>query len=340
MRLRPLSVAVAFVLLLLLAWTAYWSTAASRLKGWVEAWAAAERARGSTVDFADLTVAGFPLELRLEARAVLVRRADGLSLSTTRLSAAAEPWDPLDVSFALEGEPAVALPADGARPALAFAASAGAGRAEMTSEGAIAALAMTFANPAVGVMGTDALLTANALDIALDWPDAPPATHTDPGLFAGLSVRDLALPGRPLMGPAVQRANLRLTVKGAPPADLTRPAVAAWSDDGGTVELVVDAMDWGDMRLSGDATLALDGALQPVGAGTATVIGFEALFDRLAATGRLDRAQAMMGKTVLGLLAKPTPDGALALTAPITLQDRRLTLGPVPIAEVPPIRWE
>ena len=340
MRLRPLSVAAAFVLLLALAWTAYWSTAAARLKSWVEDWAVAERARGATVDYADLAFSGFPLELRLSAGAVRVRRPDGLAFSAARLAASAEPWNPLDIAFRLEGEPAVALPAAGARPALALAASAGAGRAQMAPDGSVRALALTLANPAAGVMGTDALLTATALDLALDWPATPPATHTDPGLFAGLALRDLALPGQPVMGATVQRADLRLTVKGAPPADFGRTAVAAWSGDGGTVELVVDAIDWGDLRLSGDATLALDGALQPVASGTTTLIGFEYLFDRLAAIGRLQRSQATMAKTALGLLAKPTADGALALTVPVTLQDRRLTLGPFPIAEVPPIRWD
>lgn len=340
MRLRPLSVVAAFVLLLVLAWTAYWSAAANRLKGWIDAWAAAERAGGSVVDYADLRVSGFPLELRLDAGAVRIRRPDGVILSTTRLSMMAEPWAPLDVAFMLDGEPHLVLPPAGARPSLALHAAAGAGRAEFSTAGTLDGLTMTLTRPRLDLGGTDRALSAATVDVALDKPAAPPDTHADPGLLVGMALRDLTLPGDPLMGAAVQRADLSLTVKGDPPDSLDVAAVRAWSEDGGTVDLAIAAVDWGDLRLSGDATLALDGALQPIGAGTVTLVGFETLFDRLAATGRMDRQRATLAKTVLGLLARPTPDGALALKAPVTLQDRRLTLGAVPVTELPVVDWK
>ena len=70
MNFRSVSVFAAFLLVLGLAYAAYWNSAASTLRTRLEAWAEARRADGGQVEYQSLYVRGFPLELRAEAKQV------------------------------------------------------------------------------------------------------------------------------------------------------------------------------------------------------------------------------------------------------------------------------
>jgi hypothetical protein len=56
--------------------------------------------------------------------------------------------------------------------------------------------------------------------------------------------------------------------------------------------------------------------------------------------GTIQAQSGGIAKGILGLLAKPGPNGEKAITVPLTLQQHRLFLGPAAVAEVPPIKWE
>lgn len=118
-------------------------------------------------------------------------------------------------------------------------------------------------------------------------------------------------------------------VKG-PIADLVR-----WRDGGGTVDLRRVVFAWGPLKLDGNATLALDGEMRPLGAGTAKLQGLAPTLDRLVARGQVKAQDAAVAKIVLGLLAQPAANGSSEVTAPITAQGGRLFLGPVPILTLP-----
>ena len=72
----------------------------------------------------------------------------------------------------------------------------------------------------------------------------------------------------------------------------------------------------------------------------ATVAGFPETLDALAAAGALQKEKARPAKSFRPLLAKsPAPAAPPELTLPLTLQERTLSVGPVPLAKLPPIRW-
>jgi len=85
--------------------------------------------------------------------------------------------------------------------------------------------------------------------------------------------------------------------------------------------------------------VALDAAMQPIGAFTARIEGFFETVDALRENGIIRPRDAVTAKMVLGVLAKRNEAGRLSLAVPLTLQDRRLYAGPVPLIEVPPVSW-
>ena len=107
------------------------------------------------------------------------------------------------------------------------------------------------------------------------------------------------------------------------------------------MELAGFALRWDSLDVSGNGTLALDRELQPTGAMTLSVRGFETVIDTLVARGVIRPGPAATARTILGLMAKtPEEGGAPVLTAPLTVQNRKLFVGPVRLAELPAIVWE
>ena len=74
--------------------------------------------------------------------------------------------------------------------------------------------------------------------------------------------------------------------------------------------------------MTGTGTLAFDGALQPVGALSAEVLGINPTMDSLASAGIVRPGDATMAKVALGLLSRrSTPDKQPIVEASVTAQD-------------------
>lgn len=344
MRLRPAAVVLAFILLVVLSYTAWWASAASALRGQVERWIAERRAEGVEIAYDALIVDGFPLRLSVSAGALSLRRADGLAATAGRLELYAEPWAPLDLHAEMAEGLSLALPAAGPRPALTLAAAQAEGQAGLATDGRVLTaeirLEAPVVTPATDSDGTAAVTAAWAA-LALERPAEPPADHTATGLDLRLDLSSLTLPQAPTpaLGRTLGQVALHLRVTGTPPTALTDPEMRRWSGAGGTVELDALTAIWGPLDLSVTATLALDGNLQPIGAGTLRTAEPDRLVDALAAAGDLRRNQAAIARATLGLLAAPGPDGRRTVQVPVTVQDGRLTVGPVPVLALPPVVW-
>ena len=156
-----------------------------------------------------------------------------------------------------------------------------------------------------------------------------------------LRVTSISLPRAvPSLGATIDSVTLSGALKGALPAGKLRDALAAWRDDGGTVELEQGTLRWNSLAASANGTLALDQTLQPMGALTATIENQNAVIDAAVAGGTMRAQDANLAKVLLGLMAKPGADGKQQLTLPVTLQNRRLYLGPAQIAVLPVVTWE
>ena len=99
-------------------------------------------------------------------------------------------------------------------------------------------------------------------------------------------------------------------------------------------------MLWGPLDLSASATIALDEQLQPMGAGSARLVGYAEALDALAAHAAISRSAATAAKAVLSLMANNPDDGRPPdVDVPLTLQYRTLSMRQVPLARLPEIDW-
>jgi hypothetical protein len=107
------------------------------------------------------------------------------------------------------------------------------------------------------------------------------------------------------------------------------------------MELAKLKLHWGEFQLEAEGSAALDSALQPIGALTTRMWGVGAAIDALVASGSVRPREGATAKIVLHTMAKPPGPAGLPpeVQVPLTVQDRRLFLGPVAVAPVPPVAW-
>ncbi len=117
-------------------------------------------------------------------------------------------------------------------------------------------------------------------------------------------------------------------------------ALEAWRRGGGTLEVRRLLLDWPPLTIDADGTVALDDQLQPIGAFSTHITGFSETIESLESQGVLAEGEAASAQIILGLMARTPPGGKPELTVPVSVQDQRLSVGPVELMELPHVQWE
>lgn len=331
--------AIAALALLIVAFGAYgyyWYWMAGKLREGLEPWAEARRAEGYRVQWDSVTIGGFPGAFRytFTQASFGAERPLPATLEATRLTVWTEPWNLRHWQFAAE---------DGARfGALQGLTGYDLGTLEGSAgigNGDIVVLDIKAA-PLDGTGLAAGTRIGNAT-AHLEIPTHIPSDHKAVALDAALRLTDIkTLITVPSFGDTVSELSFAMQLKGGLPPGSLAHALAQWRDDGGTVELKDFHLQWGALLIDASGTLALDNALQPEGAFSATLTGQDAAVDLAVTAGALQQQDARIVKAVLSVLAKPGPRGDKAITVPLTVQQSRVYLGPAAIGKLPPIRWE
>jgi len=323
----------------------FWFYMASSTRDAIDGWAEARRGEGLDVHYARLELSGFPFMIRatLNKPGLGAPRAGApWRWDVTRAIGEARPWNPRRVTIMLAGTHRIAWTRKGT---LEFYTGS---TAELTAE-----IVIDGRGRRQGVLDIDGLVLkseSGEQEIAIakahvsGWSaTATSADHLTATAQVDLEASGLRLPcnlSLPL-GSRIGAIALNASLMGHIPKGRLPDSLAVWRDSGGTLEVHQLAVTYGPLSGRVTGTVALDATLQPVGAFTAKLGGFFAVVDRLREAELVSARQAVMAKIVLGVFAKRPPGGGVAtLNTPLTVQGRRLYVGPVDLAEVPAIRWQ
>ena len=165
-------------------------------------------------------------------------------------------------------------------------------------------------------------------------------------LKTSIAVRDAVLPSDLAegLGETLDFLDIDASVVGSISSEHgTNAAITAWRDAGGTLELTGLRIRWGPLGIETSGTIALDGAMRPIAALTADIIGYGDVIDaldheqpdpprrRLHRQGRLQHAgREARGRQCPGA-ARGAGDGAGRHT---------LTVATIKVAELPPLPLE
>ena len=329
MRIRGLVAIAVIALVLAIGYAAYWFAAAASIREGVADWAEARRAEGYTVEIGALAVGGFPLRLVATIRQpVIARDAAGWRWSADWLVAEARPWAVERIDVTLPAAQRIVYRRGGDERAVDVTVTRGAAHLRLAG-------------------GAFESVTVDAEGIAAETPRGPMALARLEALIKGgrgrpvavlLDARGLTLApggGAPL-GREVTALGATATLTGALPGAPTRAALAAWSEAGGTIEVESLTLVWGALEIDASGTLALDDGLRPQAAFNAAIIGYGPVLDAFAAAGAMGEGDASLAKTFLNLMAN-TESGRRVLEVPITAQDGKLFVGPIPLIELEPV---
>ena len=324
----------AFAVLALL-YGAAWVGAAFWLRAAVDGYVHSLESQGYAITRGESQFAGFPAQvgLKLPALSVAAPRAlGGWRWEADNAVIGLRPSAPFDPIIDLSGGHRIfgflSAPEEG------FALSAGHGLAKLgfDGEGALENIVLMLTATTVSDLRTQATLLQlgdSSLQIAFA------SGH------GTLAATEITLPKPvPGLGPTIKRLDLAVDVTGRLAAGPLRQSLEAWRDGGGAIEIRSLMLEWPPATVAGSGTLALDAALQPMGAATFKFQGFFDIVDALTKAGHVHEREASVAKVVLGMLAQPSAGGAPELSLPLTVQDRKLHAGPVMLMETPAVVWD
>ena len=301
------------------------------------------RALGNEVAFEWDGIGGFPFRFAATFRHPAIRwhdpRAD-FTWSGGALDAEMAPWNlrRIGISSARRQDAAVRPAGEPSEWRLSITGLSG--TVMLRASGALASLTAELRQPDLTEPNGIVLASAGA-KLALDLPEAPPSDFRSPLAHVALGARSLALPPgtRLLTADPIENLSVDATVKGPIPTAPVQEALAAWRDAGGVMEVNGFGFAQGPLRLTGNATLALDPELQPEGAGTVTAAGLGETVELLIRDGIIPPDRAPAARATARALEKPGPDGKPQATIGLSLQNRTLRFGPVPLLTLQPIDW-
>lgn len=337
------AVAVAVLAAVLAAlYVVYWFTMALQLRSGIAEWAAARRTEGIAVTYQGPELSGFPFRVRARLENPTMQ-ADAAATpwrwQGTRAYVELRPWNFSRLTVRLPGRHELRFVNAGRETAIDATAQAMAADIDFASGRAVAA----------GVIGEGIVASGNRefagarigrLAATVRMPVPAKADHTTPTVDFDATLEKGRLPDRveAALGRDVARLALAGQVLGAVPKGPPKQAFAAWRDAGGTVKLDRAAADYGPLALKGDGTLALDKAMQPIGAFTANIEGLFETIDRLREKGLIRGRDSVTAKVILGAFMRKD-GGRHALNIAVTVQDRTVYVGPVALIGLPEIQW-
>ena len=356
-----------------------WLIAARQVEAAFRGWVTARRSEGWQVQAGPERLGGWPLSAAVTVAGFAISGGQtlvpgGLAWRSVRLLLSVDLFTPRKLHVRAEGEQRFRIAGS---PEIALAASrieamlplfAGSGPKE--------SMAISASDPRLGPAGLDPdLIRAGTLGIELSLARSaigagPPVGRTGPpvgqtgapvgqtgnatrakavtGTRAELqlqvhatSVR-IARAGLAALGREIALVSLAAVMTGPMPSG---PAwtvgLSAWRDGGGVLTVRDFSLIWGPLAVGAAGRLVLDRAMQPAGEGTARILGYTAALDALVAHGSIGPGAATAAKAVLMLLARPSAAAGAPpeVDVPLRLEDRTLSVGSIPLLQVPALSW-
>ena len=333
------STGVAAIAVLVALYSAGWLFLANRVAAALDAFVAQEHAQGMALLSTGRTITGFPgwieVDLTGIAASGLPHEPDG-RLAIPVASAWARPWQLGAWRFALDKGATLDGPLGHAR----FGLMGGHVATVLGPGGAPGGDLVDLHLDTLDLGHGDRQLEIARAGMVLHLPPTPPVRHEEALFSLSVEAHRVTLPDpvAPL-GQQMDHLRFEATWRGPVPPGRLTDALAAWRDQGGTVDLAGIDLGWGPLSAMADGTLALDKDMQPLGAFSARLVGVDAILDALIASGQIPQANASIARLGLSMMAQRGADGTPQLKTPVTVQDGAVYMGPAKLAKLARVEW-
>jgi hypothetical protein len=326
------------------AYTGYWFWLARTFQENLALWVDQQRAMGYRISYAAGEARGYPLAIHIALSQVTIDSPSGQlpwRLGTASKTMSITPWSPLALRI-VDGDEHVACN-------LHWVASGREYGLSIDGMDLTIHLSTEGDPPAIRISGKSAGVTEQGREIAgliqpsgsLDLLQATSDTQNSAEFLLSADGIDFVPPAQS-DSKTVETYDWLVAgqIKGPVPLAPLPAALAAWSSEGGHVELTQFNANWeATTTVSGDGTVALDQRLQPVGAFSAVVRGYNEAVDAAVARGVMTSSDGIAVKLWLNARAEKDERG-FKVKLPLTIQDGFVSIGPIKLAQVPRITWD
>ncbi len=342
MRLVPFAAGIAGGIAIAAAgYTGYWFIAASEIEDRIEAWTAEQRAQGVEIESTATDVAGFPLRFDVALSEPRIHDTEnGWRWAAGELRARMRPWDFSEVIVFPDRHNAVRVLNGGEWRTIDWRIDDGQLVVRLDGTRRISDIALDLRG-----MKVDGLWSRGSAHVeSLQATGFALADDQNGGevLRTALAMRNISLPDGlgDELGETLAFLDIDASVVGPiTGGDKASETIAAWRDAGGTLELTDFRVRWGPLGIESNGTIALDGEMRPIAALTANIIGYGDVIDALIMSNMIPLGDAFIAKVAFNILAEKPKDGGppVLRAVPVTAQDGTLFVGPVKVADLPPL---
>lgn len=329
-------------------YSAGWYLVANRLEDGIARWTDERRADGWTASYTSLRLEGFPFSWRArieKPQLATQRTVPALHWSGPAILLDWKPWDPSRIGFAASGGHRLDLTDPSTKGAANLVFRQATGNLVFGTSGRLDRLALAIDDADWGEQEHERV-QLNRLDMMVDTTPPPrtdPTTQHPAAFHLTGSVHGLTLPEslKTPLGRTIGSFSLDATLMGKIGNGGILPALAAWRDDGGILEIDRFALGWSRLVLEATGTFAFDIAMQPIIATQATLRGHNETLDALVGAGILAPGESLMVRMAFRLLERSDGPGKPdEIRIALTVQEGWLYVGPVRLLRLPPIRWQ
>lgn len=326
----------------LLGYYVLWSHLADQVAAQADAWIEGQRRQGREVSYESRRLWGFPYRLSLtltKAKWDDPRQPLAPRLEAEEVTAHLQLWQREHVIFDLPGrQTAIWSGESGTERRVSLSAERF--RASLVIDGAGNWLRVAadlnkprLQGPADGMVRGE--WTAGKLLL-----HARRAENVPPSLDLAMQVDQALMPeqAKEPFGRAVLSLRLTGNLRGGFYGNSTDDLLTSWRDGGGVIDFSTIALSWGNLRLNGTGSLALDREFRPLGAMSGTTSGTIKVIELLEAHGLTTPRHASAAKaSLLTTDEQPDNNGLLVRRIALTAQDGQLSLGGVPLLSLPSV---
>lgn len=314
-------------------WTLMWFVAETWVKSSIDTWLEGMRAEGAVAGYEGMETSGFPSRITLTiAKPAYSGPLMGQSVDWVgeTLTVGTRPWMPWKLHVEAPGRHKVTLGGG----TINFSGQAETLSVDVTPGDVWPqSLGLTIAGLELSNgerVGVD--------DLKVHFSYEPDGT----GLRFWAKGTNLMLPrdAEMILGNQVQNFDMALRISDPlMPGDVFE-ALPNWRAGGGIVEVERFKVRSGPLGVATAGTVALDDALQPMGAFTAKIEGLFQVLEILRVRGFVSGGDAVIATMALSALSKrPRNGGASSINLSVTVQDGTLSLGPIALMKMPHIVW-
>jgi hypothetical protein len=334
---KTLILSVIGVLLVLVgAWCVWWFSSSRLAITSFQNWVAQQQEQGYDITYARIDTGGFPLSLSLTVTQFGVAAPlRAWTLSGDAISVSFKPWQmqryhinsdqPIRLS-------AVMIPESRETPVViqdltgdyVFQRQAAQHELRLVAGNVVGPMGLSIES--IGVSGTAPFRAAQDRESNIVTGHLELVAAKMPGIVP----QDLSQ--------QIEAAILDFSVSGPQPNPEHSMAkrLSDWRDAGGGIDVTKIALAWQDLNLSGDGTISLDDYLRPLAAFGMQATGLSETARQFESAGLIDRQIRRYIEMGVGLLSLGSGQAGM-VRFPVTIQDGILSLGPVALAEIPPI---